>query len=588
VGLAILDVAIGLILVYLVLSLVASAVTEMISQKRGKRGEFLKEGIRSLFGRALSDDFYRHKRIRNLSHGDALPSYIPSEAFADAVLDMALAYVPKAGAAPPAGRERIAAFARDQDAVKKQGGAGAHEAKIQAALGRTLLSFWDEARGDRALVSQRIQRWFDDSMDRVSGWYRRWSQRVLLRVGVVTVLLLNADTIRIVDVLYTTPVVREALVAEAQRRDESRDSRSASAIRRDVSSVAPVLGWRVRDLPSFRRPLDWLGFVLGSALGFAITILAVSMGANFWFNALKQLLRVRARVSTEEPKEARPPGASAAPAPPPSAGATLPGFRESFEADAARHSHANAYWLGRAAELAYQDEAGFRGAVAGWGVQCRYVGVGDTQAHVAAGPDRMIVAFRGTETNPGDIATDAKFKLVDWSGPGKVHGGFLKAFDGAPWKAVTDAMAALAQPGQTLWFAGHSLGGALAVLAALRWTLEGRKPAVAGVYTIGQPRVGDKAFTAALEGALGARLFRYVNNRDIVPRVPLRAMGYEHAGTILYFDGTGLLHTDPALWFQLLDTAFVELSQAKASLKETVGDHSAVEYVERLRRAFRG
>ena len=77
-------------------------------------------------------------------------------------------------------------------------------------------------------------------------------------------------------------------------------------------------------------------------------------------------------------------------------------------------------------------------------------------------------------------------------------------------------------------------------------------------------------------------------NRDIVPRVPLRAMGYDHAGTILYFDSSGTLHADPALWFQLLDTAFVDLEQAKASLKETVGDHSAAEYVERLRRALQG
>ena len=274
-GLVILDVAIGLILVYLVLSLVGSAVTEMISQKRGVRGRFLKEGIRSLFGDVLTERFYRHKRIRNLSQGEHDPSYIPSEAFADAVIEMALAYVPADGVEPRSGRERIAAFARDQDRVAKGGGAGEREAKIQAALGRTLLGFWDEAKGDRALLSQRIQRWFDDSMDRVTGWYRRWSQRVLLRVGTAVVLLLNADTVRIVDVLYTTPVVREALVAEAERRTETpRDARSVADIKRDALAKARVVGapekWLVKyrgaEVPEDGTTLEQAGIEPNGAL----------------------------------------------------------------------------------------------------------------------------------------------------------------------------------------------------------------------------------------------------------------------------------------------------------------------------------
>jgi hypothetical protein len=55
---------------------------------------------------------------------------------------------------------------------------------------------------------------------------------------------------------------------------------------------------------------------------------------------------------------------------------------------------------------------------------------------------------------------------------------------------------------------------------------------------------------------------------------------------VLYFDSSGRLHTDPGLWFRLLDVAFTDVGKAKQSLKESVGDHSALEYVERLRRAL--
>ena len=77
-------------------------------------------------------------------------------------------------------------------------------------------------------------------------------------------------------------------------------------------------------------------------------------------------------------------------------------FRGSFDPAAGAHSHANAYWLGVAAELAYADAAGFRAGTTGWGVTCRQILAGSTQAHVAAANDLLIVAFRGTQ--PSDLS----------------------------------------------------------------------------------------------------------------------------------------------------------------------------------------
>lgn len=94
-----------------------------------------------------------------------------------------------------------------------------------------------------------------------------------------------------------------------------------------------------------------------------------------------------------------------------------------------------------------------------------------------------------------------------------------------------------------MWVTGHSLGGALAVLAAVQLNLQSAILAN-GVYTLGQPRAGDAEFTAVFNNAFAGRAFRFVNNNDIVTRVPAWIRGYRQGEAMLYFDTAG----------QLLDT----------------------------------
>jgi hypothetical protein len=86
-----------------------------------------------------------------------------------------------------------------------------------------------------------------------------------------------------------------------------------------------------------------------------------------------------------------------------------------------------------------------------------------------------------------------------------------------------------------LWVTGHSLGGALAVIAAAEF--EGVFP-VTGLHTFGQPRVGFSAFRDFMNAHYAGRFFRFVNDDDIVPRVP---PGYSHVGTLMHFDSHGNL-----------------------------------------------
>lgn len=209
-----------------------------------------------------------------------------------------------------------------------------------------------------------------------------------------------------------------------------------------------------------------------------------------------------------------------------------------FEPDAHGYSRENAYWLGRFADLAYSKPEAIDRAVSKLGLttfQFFDDQHTDTQAFLAASSDVILVAFRGTQ--PGkllDWMTNLRADVVEG-----VHCGFRNALDEVwpelattierakgPRGSLVDLArlesAATAVP--SLWFTGHVLGGALAVLAAQR-ILEAQHP-VEGLYTFGQPRVGARDWAHALDVTFGPRYFRFVNNADVVPRVPLRTMGY--------------------------------------------------------------
>ena len=108
---------------------------------------------------------------------------------------------------------------------------------------------------------------------------------------------------------------------------------------------------------------------------------------------------------------------------------------------------------------------------------------------------------------------------------GSVHEGFRDALERV-WTPLVEKLTPLAAS-RTVWFSGHSLGAALATLAADRF------PATAGVCTLGSPRVGDRAFAAAFDARFGARAARYVNDADIVTHLPTTfPLPYQHVGRL--------------------------------------------------------
>ena len=151
--------------------------------------------------------------------------------------------------------------------------------------------------------------------------------------------------------------------------------------------------------------------------------------------------------------------------------------------------------------------------------------VAGSQAFVAARAGDAVLAFRGTESDdPTDLGSDSDVALVDLEGGGRVHRGFARALD-AVWPAVAPAIPA----GARVLVTGHSLGAALATLAALR-----QRGAI--LFTFGSPCAGDTAFAARPDHPPHER---WVDCADIVTRIPPAALGYAHTGTLHYIDRKG-------------------------------------------------
>ena len=191
-----------------------------------------------------------------------------------------------------------------------------------------------------------------------------------------------------------------------------------------------------------------------------------------------------------------------------------------FDHAAAGHSPVNAWWLSEAALLSYWDPAGADVVFAERaGLRTRFIDVDSTQCYVAWNDSVAIVAFRGTEADqPLDLLTDINIVPVDWPQGGHVHLGFVSALDSVWTEVIAILQTTHARP----WFTGHSLGGALATLAADRHGNPG------GVYTFGSPRVGDDAFAQGFARRHPRRSFRYVNGEDAVAKVPWLFSHVEH------------------------------------------------------------
>jgi endonuclease G len=236
--------------------------------------------------------------------------------------------------------------------------------------------------------------------------------------------------------------------------------------------------------------------------------------------------------------------------------------------------------LASASKLSYEHEVAVQNVVRNsWGfAKCDFLDVGDTQGFVAQTSDIVLVAFRGSESL-GDWL--GNLNLLSTQRPyGSVHRGFFLGFELVHAK-ITQALSQGATGTKRIWLTGHSLGGALATIAAaeLRETV-----AITGIHTCGQPRIGNSQFKEFMRAHFGDRFFRFVNDDDIVPQVP---PGYEHVGNLIHFDSHGTVERansdaesaaiePPALTEEEFRQMQEEIKHIQAALAQAGGGQEAV------------
>jgi hypothetical protein len=350
-GSVVLDVAIGMTFVYLLLSLIASVVQEMLAAFMQLRSANLERGLRSLFsGDSLSsemdlvDCIYDHGLVRGLYSDplkdsnkiqsrfrrmmDAvrllarrligispdkpltiaanpllLPAYIPSRTFALALIDVL-------NANKQQGEQAMSSITK---------ALAEHNNKAAQAL----LTLAIDAKGDVVAFQRNLEQWYNDAMDRVSGWYKRYTQRVLVVLGLLLAIAFNVNSVRVARTLWLDRDARQAMVG------------AAGNYAKEHSAVAPADGGKVdagklkeqlqSDVDVFNQvtttsllPLGWkhpwhfyedyfqvapkdaIFSALTLLAGWVMTALAISFGAPFWFDTLNRFMVMRSTVKPQE------------------------------------------------------------------------------------------------------------------------------------------------------------------------------------------------------------------------------------------------------------------------------------------------
>ena len=192
-----------------------------------------------------------------------------------------------------------------------------------------------------AKARQNVEKWFDDSMDRVTGVFKRYSQWMALVIGFVIALILNVDSVDLTLYLWREPTVRQALAENAamfelpQGELESNPEEALQNFRNQFVGLSLPIGWGFTRVPTassfydddcqlFPRPGQSFGIpVVGSnlcitppnsnnqanlglkVLGILLTALAARQGAPFWFDILKRVVNLRGTGANPAEKEGK-------------------------------------------------------------------------------------------------------------------------------------------------------------------------------------------------------------------------------------------------------------------------------------------
>ena len=297
-----LDIAIGISFVYLLMALVCSTVNESIAGVINSRGKTLEKGILSLLHDPdLKKKFYDHPLIQGIQQDEngRLPSYIASNKFALALMDILTG--------PNASAANADALCEGVKNLKDDAAKTALTAVLQNPQFKT--------------DQERLEAWYEQSMNRVTGWYKRTSQIRIYVLAAAVTLFMNADSLKILKTLWNNPTMSAVLVEDTKARLQKPSAvpENDAITTQEKQLLGQVTGWQGDWYTDWPHPKgagfwSWIAYLLKERFGgWLITILAVSLGAPFWFDTLSRFMNVRS--AGKPPDTAKPPDKSSEKAP---------------------------------------------------------------------------------------------------------------------------------------------------------------------------------------------------------------------------------------------------------------------------------
>lgn len=364
----IIQVAIGMMFIWVLLAMITSAISDWISQIFKWRANLLEESIRNiLVDDKLAEQFYTHPLIKALhsAGGKRKPAEIPNRQFASVVFDMLM----KAGTkesvvhkhkdiydnlrasveqlkllaenapAQPAQnlgfwQKIIEFFSKSKNKIMgfflkpKKTNIEAEPKDLSSitaevhpnnmsSLAVVLDTLWiDLKKGDDEMgqARKRLETWFDDAMQRLGGAYKRKAQISSLIIGIALAFALNADALAIANKLWTEPLVREAVVAQAENfqlpTDQQEQDPQADAKKyiNQLQGLSLPIGWTPDNIPARQNEDGTVNknFVSGWLLklgGILLSGIGAAQGAPFWFDLMRKLLNFQPGGSAKKEDE---------------------------------------------------------------------------------------------------------------------------------------------------------------------------------------------------------------------------------------------------------------------------------------------
>lgn len=323
----ILDLVVGMIFIYFLLSIISSSAVEMILTGFRIRARVLEEWLVTIFDKkikkrddsetTLGQEIMDHCAVTALSKKGKPPSYIDAKIFASALIER-ITY-------DPANPKSVAKNLDDIITALN------NTTILSIELQRTLLGYAYAARDTYAELNYKtiseveyfrykIEHWFDTTMDRVTGTLKtRYARHLTLIAAVLTAALLNADSIAIAKYLYSNPAARTQLAAQTykaandtsylhrlnQIKTSPGDSVTLEQVKAGIANTlvnvnaaeaaletSIPLGWKKSEMMDEAGKLS-PAKVFTKTTGLLATILAIFMGAPFWFDLLNKIANLR-------------------------------------------------------------------------------------------------------------------------------------------------------------------------------------------------------------------------------------------------------------------------------------------------------